>query len=122
MNANTLLSRQVHPAWEQQNRVTSQVFHPSTKDKGCLSVYDGDLIAPVDSWEHYSRVLGWQSVGVVAVTVAECEPLPGVPDPTAFLEHVLIDFRGLSNNKARLAAQNLRNYAETRGWLFRPLA
>jgi len=42
----TLLLRQVHPNFIQNGEVASIAFKPNDNDKGCLSVYDGDLSAP----------------------------------------------------------------------------
>jgi hypothetical protein len=73
----TLLLRQIHPSFIDRDRVTSQAFRPTEKDRGKLSVYDGDLISAEGSWKHYTaRVL--KSAGVLAVTVGECaaEQLP----------------------------------------------
>ena len=123
LDDNTWLLRQIHPSWVKAGHVTSQAFRPTEKDKGCLSVYDGDRITPRDAWRHYTAVLGFRSVGVVSVTVAECvensltvyeNPLPD------FQEHVLIDFRKKTANMsiARIAKE-LRASANIRGWLFR---
>ena len=39
MNENTLLLRQIHPAFIQQNTITSQAFRPTPKDEKLLSVF-----------------------------------------------------------------------------------
>ena len=95
MTPTTLLLRQVNPNWVREGRITSQVFRPTPKDKGQLSVYDGDQMTPQQAYTHYTRTLMLNSVGVMAVTVAECQQqeLPVVPDPASFAEHVLVDFR-----------------------------
>jgi hypothetical protein len=118
----TLLLRQIHPAFVQDGRVTSQAFRPTPKDQNKLSVYDGDQIAPESAWRHYAEQLGLASIGVQAVAVRECETLalPAVPDPAAFPEHVLIDFTGLSTREIERRAKLLRVDAANRGWLFRP--
>jgi hypothetical protein len=74
----TLLLRQIHPVFIQNDRVTSQAFRPTPKDHGQLSVYDGDMISAEESWKHHTG-LGLESEGVLAVTVRECEAesLPG---------------------------------------------
>ena len=117
MNSETLLLRQVHPSFVQNGRITSQAFTPTLKDQNRLSVYDGDLIEAEPAWIHYTSILGLQSIGVVAVTVAECvgNGLAARPDPTDYPEHALIDFRG---NRIRALARVLRLAAERRGWLF----
>ena len=54
MTPATLLLRQVNPSWIKNGRITSQVFKPTPKDAGCLSVYDGDQITAEASWRHYT--------------------------------------------------------------------
>ena len=120
MNPNTLLYRQIHPSWVQEGRATSQAFRPTPKDDNRLSVYDGDQITAEAAWKHYTLKL--PSVGVMAVTVAECEKrqLAVIPDPLPdFSEHALIDFTGLTANQTRRTAQQLTAAANARGWQFR---
>lgn len=119
MTDDTMLLRQVHPSWVQQGRVTSQAFRPTPKDKHLLSVYDGDRITAADSWTHFCGTLGFQSVGVMAVTVAECSTLelPARPDPEPFPEHAVIDFSGLAENQIEKKGKRLKAKAEGRGWL-----
>ena len=122
MNSGTLLLRQIHPAWIQKERVTSQAFTPTPKDEGHLSAYDGDLITAEDSWQHFVKALGHRSAGVLAVTAGECESQGTLakPDPGAFPEHVLVDFRALTNSQKKAAGRALTRYANTRGWQYRP--
>ena len=122
MNAGTRLHRQVHPSWVQEGRVTSLAFKPTSKDENCLSVYDGDQIDAEAAWRHYVNTLNLESIGVLAVTVGECEilELTVVPDPDAFPEHVCIDFRGLTNRQIEKKAKTLNSKAQYRGWQFRP--
>ena len=121
MNSETLLLRQVHPSFVQNGRITSQTFTPTLRDQNRLSVYDGDLIEAEPAWIHYTSILDLQSIGVVAVTVAECvsNGLAARPDPTDYPEHALIDFAGLRGNRIRALSRVLRLAAEKRGWLFR---
>lgn len=114
-----MLLRQVHPSWVQQGRVTSQAFRPTPKDKHQLSVYDGDMITAADSWTHFCGTLGFQSVGVMAVTVAECSTLEiqARSDPEPFPEHAVIDFSGLAENQIEKKGKRLKAKAEERGWL-----
>lgn len=120
MTAATLLHRQVNPAWVQAGRITSQVFKPTPKDKKCLSVYDGDRITAEGAWRHFTGSLGHSSVGVVAVTVAECKQheLSAEPDPEPFPEHVLIKFGDFSSSQVEKKAKHLKKAAETRGWQY----
>ena len=124
MNYAARLYRQVHPGWVREGRITSQVFHPTPKDRGFLSVYDGDQITAAESWQHYTEVLGLMSAGVVAVTPAECSQhqIGVVPDPRdLFPEHTLLDFTGLTGNQVRRAARHLGRAANNRGWQFGPV-
>ena len=124
MNDATLLHRQVNPSWIQQGRVTSQAFKPTPKDEFKLSVYDGDLIGPEDAWVHYTQTLSRGSVGVLAVTVAECRSheLDARPDPEPFPEHAIVDFSGLGTNQIEKKSKKLKASAVDRGWQFEPEA
>lgn len=123
MNDETLLYRQIHPGWIQQNRVTSQAFRPTPKDAQQLSVYDGDLITAEASWDHYTNIQGLVSDGVMAVAVAECRThgLPVKSDPETFREHALIDFREFTRKQMATKAKLLSATANTRGWQYRPV-
>jgi hypothetical protein len=119
MNDQTLLLRQVHPAWRQAGGISSQVFRPTAKDGSRLSVYDGDMIPAPAAWAHYTSVLGYRSSGVVAVSAGECrqEDLRAEPDPTPFPEHAVIDFGSLNRREMERKAKRLKLTAEARGWL-----
>lgn len=121
MTNSTLLLRQVNPSWVQSGRITSQVFKPTPKDNNQLSVYDGDRVTAEKSWRHYTGELGFSSVGVVAVTVDECQSqsLPAKADPLPrFPEHVVIDFSGCSGTQTEKKARHLKMAAEERGWQY----
>lgn len=120
MTPATLLLRQVNPSWIKNGRITSQVFKPTPKDEGCLSVYDGDQITAEASWRHYTIELEYRSVGVVAVTVCECKKhdLYVKHDPEPFPEHVVIKFTGYSKSQIEKKAKRLKEAAETRGWQY----
>ena len=126
VNENTRLWRQVHPNFIRENQVTSQAFAPTPKDKGRLSVYDGDQISAEDSWKHYTTPTAdkpaYPSIGVVAVTVKECkaQETTVVPDPDSFQEHVLVDFTKLPNSKRKTVAKELSKIARERGWKYQP--
>ncbi len=121
MTDDTLLLRQVNPAWIQAGRITSQVFRPTPKDSKCLSVYDGDQISAEDAWHHYCKNPRVSSIGVMAVTVSECDKqdLPVTPDPAPFPEHVVIEFDGYSNSQIKTKAKLLTQVSEARGWQYR---
>ncbi len=122
MTGATLLFRQVHPSFIRAGRVTSQAFRPTPKDRSLLSVYDGDMLTPEDSWRHYTVVLGLVSVGAMAISVEECsdEGLPSRPDPEPFPEHAVVDFTGLSESQIEKKSKKLKVAAETRGWQYAP--
>ena len=121
MTPETLLHRQVHPSWLQEGRITSQVFKPTPKDKKKVSVYDGDQIAPDKSWEHYTTILKYESIGVVDVTLHDCETQKLIvePDPEPYPEHVVIKFDVYSNSQIEKKAKNLTKAAVARGWQYR---
>ena len=65
----------------------------------------------------------FESAGVLAVLVAECEAqdLREVPDGLAGRPaHTAIDFGGLSVGRTRKAAERLRDHAVRRGWQHEP--
>lgn len=120
MNERTLLHRQVHPSFCQDGRISSQAFRPTPKDHSLLSVYDGDLIGAENAWIHFTRILRFSSLGVVAVTVEECldKNLAVRSDPEPFLEHAVIDFSGFTKAEVERKAKQLKSVAENRGWLY----
>ena len=118
MNDDTLLYRQIHPDFVQQNQVTSQAFRPNSNDANLLSVYDGDQIGPAEAWEHYTVTQRLPSAGVAAVTVSECSglQLPVVLDGIPYPEHAYIDFSGYGRRARTNKAKQLRSFANARGW------
>jgi len=121
MRNETLLLRQIHPDFVQNDRVTSQAFRPTPKDEKKLSVYDGDMIEAPEAYEHYTQELKLKSVGVMGVTVGECTAL-GLycqPDPEPFPEHAIIDFGNLAERAIVKKAKLLKKKATGRGWLYR---
>ncbi|MEI6415961.1 MAG: hypothetical protein WCP34_17125 [Pseudomonadota bacterium] len=123
MNDDTLLLRQIHPCFVQEGRVSSQAFRPTPKDAQRLSVYDGDRINAQSAYQHYTTTLCFQSVGVLGVTVVECNllQLPVSPDPEEFPEHMVIDFSAFNKSTTEKKAKHLRAKAEARDWLYRGL-
>ncbi len=120
MNADTLLHRQISPSWVQSGRVTRQAFKPFPKDKGRLSVYDGDMMSAEEAWTHYTEHLNFVSIGVLAVACRECTALelPVQPDPKPFPAHVLIDFSDCSNSQIERKSKRLTVAATERGWQY----
>ena len=119
MTTETLLLRQINPSFIQQGRPTSQAFRPTPKDRQMVSVYDGDLIDAQAAWVHFTSG-GFRSVGVLAVSVAECrgEGLEARPDPVPFPEHAVIDFLEFTGTQAKKRAERLRERAVIRNWLY----
>lgn len=120
MTPDTLLYRQIHPSFIQNGRPTSQAFRPTPKDENKLSAYDGDRIQPQASWEHYTGELGLASVGVMAITNAECtaQALTVTADGTPYPEHCGIDFSSLAKKAIEKSAKVLAESAIRRGWLY----
>ena len=118
-----LLLRQVHPNFLQDGKPSSQAFFPFPKDKGKLSVYDGRLITPVQSFIHYTQRQNLCSAGVWGVNNAEVNEIGMTyePDPLSNSPaHALIDFGIASDKEYRKMAKRLKIYAEIRGCLYAP--
>ena len=120
MNDATLMLRQIHPSFIKQGQITSQAFRPTIKDNKRLSVYDNDKISAEKAYEHYTKMLLKRSVGVMAVSVKECNDLslPALSDPAPFPEHALIDFSDYSYPQSEKLAKKLRQKAVERNWLY----
>lgn len=121
MTPDTLLLRQIHPSFMQYGRVTSQAFRPTPKDEGFLSVDDGDRISAESSWQRFITNPGCKSVGVQAVSQAECsaQALTVIEDGNPYPEHCSINFTAFDKKTIEKKSKLLRTQAETRGWLFR---
>ena len=63
--AEELLLRQVHPAFLRDGRPTSQVWKPTKKDEGKLSVARGTIASPRAAFEHHTTALGLPSAGIL---------------------------------------------------------
>lgn len=129
MQKDTLLLRQVHPSFIQADKIssqvfsiTSQVFKPTPKDNNKLSVYNGEKYSPQESHTHFTNIdKSYKSHGVVAVSVEECnnEVLNCEENNIPFDGHSFIDFEPLSINQIEKKAKKLKNYAMSRGWLYK---
>jgi hypothetical protein len=134
MDKSTLLHRQVHPSFVQENKIsfqvfenipstelqiTSSVFSPTPKDENKLSVYNGNKYSPEQSFNHYLQ--SYKSVGVVSVTVEECENTSLIckEDNNPFDGHSYIDFQTLAGNSVKAKAKILKALATKRGWQFK---
>ncbi|MET9700663.1 hypothetical protein ABZY31_27600 [Streptomyces sp. NPDC006529] len=123
------LWRQVTPTWVHDGRVTSQIFKPTPKDIGELSVTRQSKVTPKEAYDYYTRILNLNSVGVYSVDVDEVrgEGLRAVDDSmvedgeTRPPGHSFIDFKHLTSKGSReRRGANLRDKAEKRGWQYRP--
>jgi hypothetical protein len=117
----TLLLRQIHPSFFQNGQPTYIAFRPFPKDKGHLSVYDGDMITPEQSYKHHTIEKGFKSGEVLAVTVHECGTigLPTAPSPEVFKEHAHIDFTACDKKQTDSKSKNLLAFALARDWMYR---
>ena len=127
MNEHTLLLRQVNPKFIQDGEVTSQAFTPFPKDKGGLSVDDGDQTSPKASFLHFTQTLGFASAGVWAVKGVEVQatglsyrsdPIPDRAGSPGNPAHALIDFGTRSDKECRKLAKLLKRHATLRGCLY----
>lgn len=121
MRPETLLLRQIHPSFIQDGRITSQAFRPTPKDEFLLSVDDGDRVTAEASWHRFITNPARQSLGVQAVSLAECaaQELPVIEDGHPHPEHCSVDFKAFEKKAIEKKSKLLRAQAETRGWLFR---
>ena len=79
--ANTdLVFRQVHPNHWDGASPNSQAFFPTPKDEDKLSVDDAAQVSAEGSWNHFTKQLGFRSVGTWALSFGEIE--------AAGLEHI----------------------------------
>lgn len=120
MKEATLLLRQIHPTFHQNGRVTSQAFRPTPKDENQLSVDNGDLISPEDSWNRFSAQPECASRGVMAVSQHECVGcgVRAIEDGIPYAAHCYLDFAPFSSNAASKIGKKLAAKAQERGWLF----
>lgn len=118
MKSDDLVLRQINSSFVQNGKVTSQAFRPTPKDEKKLSAYDGSMMSAEKSFEHFTKQLGHNSVGVMGLTEEECisHDLPVQPEPTPFPEHILIDFSAHENGPISKKSKILRGLAESRGW------
>lgn len=129
MTETTLLHRQIHPSWIQNDTVSSLAFEgtiaslsfmPSEKDDDKLSTYNGSKFTAEASFDHFSKTL--QSAGVLSVTKGEveAESLIVNEDNTPFNGHTIIDYSSItSKGQKKKKAQKLRNIALARGWQYK---
>ncbi|WPP48940.1 hypothetical protein [Catalinimonas niigatensis] len=132
MRKETLLHRQIHPSFVQNDAVSSQAFItekeisslsfiPSKKDDKRLSVYNGDKFSAEESFHHYNS--NYESCGVLSVSVYESESIELLEveeDNDPFNGHSSIDFSKVeSKNQIKKKASKLRNFAVQRKWSYK---
>ncbi|MDR1109647.1 MAG: hypothetical protein LBP92_02865 [Deltaproteobacteria bacterium] len=123
MKFNNIFLRQIHPSFSKNKEITSQAFLPSPKDQGMLSVYDGTITTPFDSYRHYTQFYHLESIGVWGVDNSEISQigLTSFPEPLEESPaHAVIDFNSAPPKKWRQLARNLKFFALNRGCLFSP--
>ena len=114
----------IYPNPDSPDIATSADFNPFRRQDPNLSAYDGRLISAEAAYRHFTNQ-GNAAAGVMAVTPDECarlglsitpDPLPGNP------AHALIRFDAIPErrNAFRNVALQLKNFANRRGWIYRP--
>jgi hypothetical protein len=127
-----LLYRQVHPNHWDGHNPHSVAFSPTPKDQDQLSVDDAALVSAEASWNHFTQVLGFKSVGTWAVTATEITTSGDLPlwrspitDDADTAKnnpaHCHIDFSKLkTKGEKKRCAQRLAMLASSRGCQFSP--
>ena len=119
MNQDTFLWRQVHPDWVHEGRPTRQTFDPMGKKE--ISVSDGDMISAEDVWSKHVHTFNRKSVGVLSVTVADCEDneLSVRPDPVDNApEHVAVIYPAAAKTQIRAVSEILLDRSLQHGWKY----
>lgn len=124
MNQGSLLLRQVHPTWAKEDgTAASLAFWPFRKDKGRLSVDDGDRVSAENSWKNFTSRPGCSSAGVWGFAVqdaAGCD-LPTVEAGVADNPyHAEVDLSAFPEKMQKAKAKVLSAKANARGCLFKP--
>lgn len=121
------------------DRPSSQLFKPTPKDEGKLSVADGNKTTPEDFFNEFTDAMGLQSRGIWGIAKEEIAPVEGVTqknedgsEDEIILEyeedegrgkpqgHCLLDMSGLSKSLTKRVAKTLRNKAVEHGCLYAP--
>ena len=120
MTPDTLLLRQIHPAFVQNGRVTSQAFRPTPKDESQLSVDNGDLVTPQFSWARFTAQPDFASKGVLAVSHSECSDceVKVIEDGVPYPDHCYLDFSPFGRKESDRIGKKLVAVAQSRGWLY----
>jgi hypothetical protein len=129
-----LVFRQVNPNHWDGKIPNSQAFFPTPKDTDKLSVDDASVVSAEGSWKHFTKNLGFASVGTWAVSFEEVEsagdleltknPVVNPNDATKNNPaHCLINFGKLTTKgQKKKRAQHLAIKASARGCQFTPPA
>jgi hypothetical protein len=129
-DAAELLLRQVHPTFVRDGRPSSQVFRPTPKDEGLLSVNRGASTSPLSAYATFIARPHCKSCGVVAVTVGDCEnqqlpahdaPMVAQDDGHDDPSHAVINFNGLSKSAVEKKASVLIRIAMEHGFRHGPV-
>ena len=121
MNSNTRLLRQIAPWWFSKGKFSLQIFMPRPRDCKLLSVDNGDIINPEESFISFKN-RGFKSIGVLAVTVQECDNLDLSVKESLSKDnkaHADIDFTKKDDMQCAEASFVLREKAINRSWLYR---
>lgn len=120
MQEENLLHRLVNPAFVQGDSISSQVFKPTSKDEGLLSLYNGNQFSADESYQHYTSKLNLESVAVASISRIEFEELTieVEDDNIPFIGHSSANFNSLSTSQVKKAAKKLKNLATSRGVSF----
>ncbi|MFB7619822.1 hypothetical protein [Kitasatospora sp. NPDC056181] len=119
-----LLWRQIHPAFLDGGKMSSQAFTPSDKDDGELSVNRQSIVGANDAFRYFTEVQCFQSTAVYAVSAEEvaAKGLRTVDDSTSDPEnapspgHAYVDFKAVAAGKRRKRIGGLlRDQAVARG-------
>lgn len=134
MGSKKLLHRQIHPSFvvndivsnqafaENSLTISSGAFNPTDKDNDKLSVYNGSIFTPKETYEHFS--INYNSYGVLSITeeeVLSIDSLTTNDDNIPFQGHSHIDFSQVtSKNQKTKKAGKLRDYGVKRNWTYKP--
>jgi hypothetical protein len=117
-----LLHRNVHPQFILDDRITSQAFLLKKEDLGKLSVQQNSKASAKVAYERYTA-LGYESVGVWSVTIAECDEfdLKAYDDPIDKDDsHSIVDLTAYTFKQARKHTDKFSRKARDRGCQYSP--
>ena len=123
MRPDTLLYRVVSVGFVHRNNIALRVFLPNRSGEKSLHTYNGERVSAQEAWNKFIGIRHSPNryAGVVGVTVSECESLSLAVEESAYDPvRAQIDFTHLSDGEMLRHAHALREFAEARGWLFRP--